>query len=229
MREVKLAELAALHAADGLAPPQPPPHHFAERWGSFHEDIHSPRHALHFREFVEAVVRLSALRHGCERGWTLADCHDVRPHAGAGGAFLDGARDTAAAAERHAPLLRRLFDRYSVRSFGGLDLHRQQRGGDRTLTVRQFLTMLRECGAVAARGGLTLRSALSLFDDGGSPRPRPSAALYACPHSPLVPAPPSRGPRASLGTVGAATVGTAPSAVTDGVRGAIVRRRVRVS
>eukprot|EP01062_Namystynia_karyoxenos_P059650 TRINITY_DN51080_c0_g1_i1.p1 TRINITY_DN51080_c0_g1~~TRINITY_DN51080_c0_g1_i1.p1 ORF type:complete len:1131 (+),score=232.00 TRINITY_DN51080_c0_g1_i1:87-3395(+) len=166
-----------------------------ERFGpAFRENIHHGGHLINFREFVEAIVRLAYFRHQRLQG-DIADrvsklLEDVRPQLSAPAAFLGGAALLGGLAERYEDTLRRLFRLYSARSFGGLELHRQQRKGDSVITVRQFLTLLRECGALE-RQSLPMRRALELFDD---PEPPTRVAeLLPPPHCPIAPVPPREG------------------------------------
>eukprot|EP00756_Hemistasia_phaeocysticola_P026140 Hpha_TRINITY_DN16043_c0_g1::TRINITY_DN16043_c0_g1_i1::g.119246::m.119246 len=166
------------------------------RWSAFRKGPHDTDNRLDFREFVEALVRLAAVKYAraspsLEERFQLLISNDIRPNAGAILPFFKETTVLLPVAQRFENLLRKLFKKYSERSFGGLELHKRRAAGDGVITVRQLLTLLRESGVVGTEK-LGMRRVLSLFNTEEPVQiPQPHGPeLLPVPHAPLMPMPP---------------------------------------
>jgi len=176
-----------------------------ERWGRWKKKQHRCDQRIGFREFIEALVRLSAEKYRPVPDMDLSQKFEalIRDHvwpfaggiAGNADIFLRDAFDVSKVAFRHAPTLTQLFNRYSEASDGGLELCRKKEASDPTLSVRQFLILLRDFGLLG-KLELPVRRALDLFkeEDGGKESGSPKLALPPH-HEPVLPAPEPDRPR----------------------------------
>ena len=133
-------------------------------------NVHSGEGCMYFREFVEAVVRIAHAKYQCYPSLSLANklqmclSTDLKPRDTTGDAcFYKDVNDINAIALKHSRFLLKLFSNYAQKNYRGLSLHKQRPKNDIVVTVRQFLTLLRDAGVVD-KSAFPLRKALDMFD-----------------------------------------------------------------
>eukprot|EP01065_Artemidia_motanka_P038687 TRINITY_DN47542_c0_g1_i1.p1 TRINITY_DN47542_c0_g1~~TRINITY_DN47542_c0_g1_i1.p1 ORF type:complete len:1067 (+),score=267.66 TRINITY_DN47542_c0_g1_i1:53-3202(+) len=185
------AAVSELNALAAVTPDRLP---FSSKWAQWRKEPHRIDVRIHFREFVEALVRLAGEKYR-RAPWSLCTKLDrflddwVRPFAGSPEPFLPSLKSVWSVTMKYEPQLRRIYEQYSAKSVGGLDLHRAVSASG-ILTVRQFLSMLRERG-VLDRKQLSLQRALELFDKPLDPDQwrRPPESLFPPTPEPMVSSP----------------------------------------
>ncbi|KAJ9471258.1 Phosphatidylinositol 4-phosphate 5-kinase 8 [Diplonema papillatum] len=133
-------------------------------------DIHSSTTYMYFRDFTEAIVRIAALKYANFPSLTLADKlavvlqSDLKPSSQET-SFLKESSRLSSVLSASKDLLWSLYQQYSTRTFKGLATQRTRPAHDVVITVRQFLTMLRDLALLGrGAGALSTQSVLALFD-----------------------------------------------------------------
>ena len=153
-------------------------------------NVHAVSGCMYFREFVEAIVRIAFEKYRCYPSMSLCDkvglclSNDIKQRdpedgaAAAGGGvgrgtstFFKDSEELSSLSRQHAPLLTKLYTSYAQRSYNGLATYRTRPANDVVVTVRQFLTLLKETHVVD-KASFPLRKALALFD-----APSPHSAM----------------------------------------------------
>eukprot|EP00756_Hemistasia_phaeocysticola_P011148 Hpha_TRINITY_DN15092_c0_g5::TRINITY_DN15092_c0_g5_i2::g.124513::m.124513 len=159
-----------------------------DKWSRWRKEQHRCDQRIGFREFIEALVRLSAEKYRPSHHLNLSQKFEafirdhIWPFAGGTDAavLLSDAFEVSKVASLHEPTLTQLFHRYSGICDGGLDLYRAKDSSDPTLTVRQFLILLRDFGLLG-KVELPVRRALDFFKEEDKDQ-------WVCPLNPMLPA-----------------------------------------
>eukprot|EP00759_Apiculatamorpha_spiralis_P021282 PhF_6_TR26206/c0_g1_i1/m.37331 len=136
-------------------------------------DIHNGKSVLTFRDFVEALVRVAYQKYShvvtSDISRMLQVClediiivYACNPNTSS---LWKTTKDVSNVLATHQPLLESIFSKYQQHAYHGLDLHLKSSPlkPDSTITVRQFLALLRDCGCIDNQS-LTLVSVLNLID-----------------------------------------------------------------
>ena len=135
-------------------------------WYSTSNDIHVGNAYLYFREFTEAIVRIANAKYRMHPTLSLSDkltlClqSDIRTTTDSN--FLSESSRVEDVITSHNDILRMLFSLYSKRCYRGLDVYQKRHQNDTVVTVRQFLTLLKETNIL--NDNLSMQSVLQLFE-----------------------------------------------------------------
>eukprot|EP01060_Flectonema_neradi_P011433 TRINITY_DN18504_c0_g1_i1.p1 TRINITY_DN18504_c0_g1~~TRINITY_DN18504_c0_g1_i1.p1 ORF type:complete len:880 (+),score=175.91 TRINITY_DN18504_c0_g1_i1:60-2699(+) len=140
--------------------------HQPGQWSHSTKDIHVSDAYLYFREFTEAIVRIANAKYRMHPSLSLPDkltlCLQSDIKTTTESNFLSESDKVADVIAKHSDSLRMLFNMYSKRSYQGLDVYQKRLHNDTVVTVRQFITLLKEANLL--KGKLSMQNVLQLFE-----------------------------------------------------------------